>query len=135
MAWIHRWPRTLFLQFLLLQMPPQSAEKACERDLLALGPPSWILADCCGFEEAFHSEELQGAEKHELERVHVQLPSSSQVSPHAPIHPDPILPLPPLPHAIPGVAAGGEPGWSWTDRKSTRLNSSHRIASRMPSSA
>ena len=74
---------------------------------------SFHLADCCGPEEAFHSEELQGAEKHELERVHVQLPSSSQVSPHAPIHPDPTLPLPPLPHAIPGVAAGGEPGWSW----------------------
>ena len=35
------------------------------------------LADCCGPEEAFHSVELQGAEEHELERVHVQLPSSS----------------------------------------------------------
>ena len=25
-----------------------------------------------------------------------------------------ILVLPPLPYAFPGVAAGGEPGWSWT---------------------
>ena len=33
-----------------------------------------------GLEEAFHSGELQGAEKHELERMHVQLPSPSLLS-------------------------------------------------------
>ena len=73
------------------------------------------LAACCGPEEAFHSVEFQGAGEHELERVHVQLPSSSHIFSHTPVLPDPpILLLPPLPHAIPGVAAGGEPGWSWT---------------------
>ena len=73
------------------------------------------LADFCGPEEAFHSGESQGAEKHELEHVHVQLPSSSHNFPHTPVLPDPpILLLPPSPHAILGVAAGGEPGWSWT---------------------
>ena len=66
------------------------------------------LAACCGPEEAFHSVELQGAEEHEPERVHVQLPSSSHISSHTPVLPGPpILLLPPLPHAIPGVAAGG----------------------------
>ena len=74
-----------------------------------------LLAACCGPEEAFHSVEFQGAGEHELERVHVQLPSSSHIFSHTPVLPDPpILLLPPLPHAIPGVAAGGEPGWSWT---------------------
>ena len=74
-----------------------------------------VLAACCGPEEAFHSVEFQGAEEHELERVHVQLPSSSHIFSHTPVLPvPPILLLPPLPHAIPGVAAGGEPGWSWT---------------------
>ena len=45
------------------------------------------LADCCGPEEAFHSGELQSAEKHELERVHVQLPSSLHIFPHSPVLP------------------------------------------------
>ena len=68
-----------------------------------------------GLKEAFHTGEFQGAEKHELERVHVQLPSSSHVFPHPPVLPDHlILALPPLPFAILGVAAGGEPGWPWT---------------------
>ena len=67
-----------------------------------------LLADCCRPNGAFHSGELQGAEKHELERVRVQLPSSSHIFPHTPVLPDPpILLLPPLPRAIPGVAAGG----------------------------
>ena len=64
-----------------------------------------------GLKEAFHPGELQGAEKQELERVHVQLPSSPQIFPHPPALPDPpILQLPPLSHDIQGVAAGGEPG-------------------------
>ena len=47
--------------------------------------------------------------------MHVQLPSSSHIFSHTPVLPDPpILLLLPLPHAIPGVTAGGEPGWSWT---------------------
>ena len=82
-----------------------------------------VLAACCGPEEAFHSVEFQGAGEHELERVHVQLPSSSHIFPHTPVLPDPpILLLPPLPHAIPGVAAGGDLGWSWT---AARLPPSH----------
>ena len=64
-----------------------------------------------GPEEAFNSGELQSAEWKELERVRVQLFFSSHIFPHSPVLLDP---LPPLPHAIPGVAAGGEPGWSWT---------------------
>ena len=35
----------------------------------------------------------------------------------------------------PSPTSDTSPDWTLTDRKSTRLNSSHRIASRMPSSA
>ena len=93
---------------------PRLAPNSCE-EMVASKENICQLADCCAPEEAFHSVELQGAEEHELERVHVQLPSSSHIFPHTPVLPDPpILLLLPLPHAIPGVTAGGEPGWSWT---------------------
>ena len=61
-----------------------------------------------GSEEAFHSGDFQGAERQELERVRVRLPSSPHVFLHSPVLSDPpILPLPP-PHAIsPGTTRGG----------------------------
>ena len=64
--------------------------------------------DYCG---TLHSGELQGADKHELERVRVQLPSSSHFFPYHPVLPDPpILAVPPLPYAFLEISTGGEPG-------------------------
>ena len=61
-----------------------------------------------GLEEAFYSGELQGADEHELDRVHVQLPSSSRFFPYSsPVFSDPpVLALSPLPYAFPRVATG-----------------------------
>ena len=41
----------------------------------------------------------------------------------------------PRPVLYTGVLTGNEKGFAFLDRKSTRLNSSHRLESRMPSSA
>ena len=61
-----------------------------------------------GFEETFHSGEFQGADKHELERVRVQLSSSSHFFPYPPVLPDPpVLAVPPLPFLSGGCRRRG----------------------------
>ena len=80
-------------------------------DSSCFSPPlhNLILAGCCGPEEAFHSEELQGAE------------GARAYTNFLPLLLHLLLSLPPLPSSsssslcyCPRVAAGGEPGWPWT---------------------